>query len=161
MRVKCINRAEEQFTRERTQDLQKVHRNLDPTLHPFEKAIEYTRALNAVKLDRVFAKPFIAALPHSDGVTCLGRNPARLNSLLVGAADGTLRLWDVAAQRCLRQLVGEEPLPSYLQHHAQRVGLCKCRSVTQPVCALQCGPLGGHQPAPSAFAPLKGLRRQV
>jgi len=48
-----------------------VHRNLDPALHPFEKAIEYTRALNAVKLDRVFAKPFVAALPHSDGVTCL------------------------------------------------------------------------------------------
>ena len=87
-----------------------MHRNLDPALHPFEKAIEYTRALNAVKLDRVFAKPFIAALPHSDGVTCLGRNPARLNSLLVGAADGTLRLWDVAAQRCLRQLVGAQPL---------------------------------------------------
>ena len=109
MRVKCINRSEEAFTRERAQDLQKVHRNLDPALHPFEKAIEYTRALNAVKLDRVFAKPFVAALPHSDGVTCLARNPARLNSLLVGAADGTLRLWDVAAQRCLRQLVGAQP----------------------------------------------------
>jgi WD repeat and SOF domain-containing protein 1 len=60
----------------------------------------------AAKLDRVFAKPFLAALPHDDGVTCLARNPRRLNSLLSGAADGDVRLWDVPARRCLRRLVG-------------------------------------------------------
>lgn len=84
----------------------KVHRNLDPALHPHEKAVEYTRALNAAKLQRVFAKPFVGALPHDDGVTALARNPAQLNSLVSGAADGTVRLWDVAAQRCLRRLEG-------------------------------------------------------
>jgi WD repeat and SOF domain-containing protein 1 len=47
MRVKAINRSEEAFTRERSGDIHKVQRNLDPTLHPFEKAKEYTRALNA------------------------------------------------------------------------------------------------------------------
>jgi hypothetical protein len=61
-----------------------VHRNLDPALHPHEKAVEYTRALNAAKLQRVFAKPFLGSLPHTDGVTCLARSPAHLNSL-VGA----------------------------------------------------------------------------
>ena len=60
----------------------------------------------AAKLDRVFAKPFLAALPHDDGVTCLARNPRRLNSLLSGAADGDVRLWDIPAHRCLRRLVG-------------------------------------------------------
>ena len=35
---------------------------LDPALHPFEKAREYTRALNATKLERMFAKPFLAQL---------------------------------------------------------------------------------------------------
>lgn len=94
MKVKTINRSEEEATRERAQDVQKVrqqgpaqrpsalnaadvptkqplhvlpaptllplrpsglpscqqvHRNLDPALHPFEKAKEYTRALNAGK----------------------------------------------------------------------------------------------------------------
>ena len=43
MKLKVINRDPEQFTRERSQDLRKVHKNLDPTLHPFEKAVEYTR----------------------------------------------------------------------------------------------------------------------
>ena len=52
MKVKSINRTEASSSRERPQDVVKVHRNLDPALHPFEKAIEYTRALNAVKLER-------------------------------------------------------------------------------------------------------------
>lgn len=47
MKVKTINRSEEACTRERAQDVRKVHHNLDPTLHPFEKATEYTRALAA------------------------------------------------------------------------------------------------------------------
>lgn len=57
-------------------------------------------------MDRMFAKPFIAALTHDDGITCLARNPRRLNCLLSGSADGDVRLWDVAAKRCLRRMVG-------------------------------------------------------
>ncbi|KAG1678209.1 hypothetical protein FOA52_016146 [Chlamydomonas sp. UWO 241] len=106
MKVKIVNRNEEDFTKERKQDLKKVHRNYDPNLHQFERAHEYTRALNAVKLDRIFAKPFVAALPHGDGVTALARNPKALNSLVSGAADGEIRIWDVAQKRPLRKLVG-------------------------------------------------------
>lgn len=106
MKVKAINRREEDYTRERSQDLQKVHRNYDPNLHQFEKAHEYNRALNAAKLDRVFAKPFIAALTHEDGITTLARNPRILNSLLAGSADGLVKIWDIPRRRCLRRLVG-------------------------------------------------------
>uniref|UniRef100_A0A7S3QLB8 Sof1-like protein domain-containing protein n=1 Tax=Dunaliella tertiolecta TaxID=3047 RepID=A0A7S3QLB8_DUNTE len=106
MRVKAINRNEEEETRERQQDIKKVHRNYDPNLHQFERAHEYTRALNAVKLDRVFAKPFIAAFPHDDGITTLARNPRSLNSIVSGAADGDIRILDIAAKRTLRRLVG-------------------------------------------------------
>lgn len=52
MKVKTINRSEVDYSRDRVTDLHKVHKNLDPALHPFEKAVEYTRSLNAVKLDR-------------------------------------------------------------------------------------------------------------
>ena len=31
---------------------------------------------------RIFAKPFIAAFPHDDGVTCLARNPRLLNGIV-------------------------------------------------------------------------------
>ena len=46
----------------------RVQRSMAPELHPFEKAREYKRAVNAVKLDRHFAKPFVGALSgHFDG----------------------------------------------------------------------------------------------
>ena len=72
-----------------------VPRNYDPSLHPFESLREYTRALNAVKLERVFAKPFIGSLDgHQDGVSCLGKHPSRLSLLVSGAYDGEVS-WKV------------------------------------------------------------------
>ena len=73
----------------------------------FEKAKEATRAVNAAKLDRVFARPFVAALEgHCDGITALARSPTRLNSLVSGAADGEVRLWNVPERRALVTMVG-------------------------------------------------------
>lgn len=56
MKIKTISRNEEQYTRETTKDLFRVYRNYDPEQHPFERAREYTRALVATKMDRMFAK---------------------------------------------------------------------------------------------------------
>ena len=106
MKVKTIVRSAEEATRERSGDLRKVHRNLDPALRPLERATEAKRTLNAVKLDRAFAKPFVAAFGHDDSVTALARSPARLNALVSGCADGTLSVWDLAGRRKLRRLVG-------------------------------------------------------
>lgn len=66
-----------------------VPRNYDPSLHPFEVPREYTRALNATKLERVFAKPFLASLDgHRDGVNCMAKHPKSLSTILSGACDG-------------------------------------------------------------------------
>ena len=52
-----------------------LHKNLDPDLHPFAREREYTRALNAVKLDKVFAKPLVGALDaHQESVNGLRRS---------------------------------------------------------------------------------------
>lgn len=65
------------------------HRNLDPALHPFAKAREYTRALTAAKMDKMFAKPFVDSLEgHNDGVYCMSRDPDRLGTVASGAGDG-------------------------------------------------------------------------
>ncbi|KAL2650837.1 hypothetical protein R1flu_018965 [Riccia fluitans] len=107
MKVKVIARSEEEFTRERRQDLQKVFRNLDPKLHQQEKAVEYTRALNAAKLDKVFAKPFLGAISgHRDGVSSMAKNPRRLNCLLSGSMDGEIRLWDLPKRHMISQYPG-------------------------------------------------------
>ncbi len=102
MQIKVIARDEHEFTRERSNDQVKVFRNADPMLHPFQKAREYTRALNATKLDRVFAKPFLYALDgHGDGVYCMSRVPVSLTSLLAGDGAGELKLWHLGSRQVL------------------------------------------------------------
>lgn len=107
MRIKTISRVEANYSQEFNTDQVKIQRNLDPALHPFERAREYTRALNATKLDRVFAKPFVGALDgHSDGVSCLTRNPTSLVAFLSGACDGEIRIWDLSNQKCVWSTYG-------------------------------------------------------
>ncbi|KAG4953351.1 hypothetical protein JHK87_038945 [Glycine soja] len=89
MKVKVISRSVDEFTRERSQDLQRVFRNYDPSLRPQEKAVEYVRAVNAVKLDKIFARPFIGALDgHIDAVSCMTRNPSQLKGIFSSSMDG-------------------------------------------------------------------------
>lgn len=95
MRIKVLSRNEEEYTRQRPTDLARVQHvaasssAASTVLHPFERQREYVRALNAAKLDRVFAKPFVASLEgHADGVYCLSRHPNRLATLVSGACDG-------------------------------------------------------------------------
>lgn len=64
-------------------------RNLDPLMHPFARARERTRALNAAKMDRMFSKPFIASLEgHVDAVECLVRKQDTLTMVASGSWDG-------------------------------------------------------------------------
>ncbi|KAL0628749.1 hypothetical protein AAY473_002073 [Plecturocebus cupreus] len=61
-KVKMPSWNPDNYVRETELDLKRIPRNYDPTLHPFAVPREYVRDLNAVKLDRVFAKPFLASL---------------------------------------------------------------------------------------------------
>jgi len=105
MKVKVLSRNPDRYFRETKFDLHKVPRNYDPALHPFEVQREYTRALNAVKLERVFAKPFVGALDgHGDVVSCLGKHPTQLSCLFSGDADGIVKQWNVPWRKCIRTL---------------------------------------------------------
>ena len=64
-------------------------RNLDPLMHPFARARERTRALNAAKIERMFAKPFVASLEgHSDAVEVLVRRPKSLTAVASASWNG-------------------------------------------------------------------------
>ncbi|CAL57292.1 Sof1-like protein [Ostreococcus tauri] len=107
MRVKVISRVEEDYTRECKTDALRVHRNLDPELRPMQRATEYKRALNAVKLDKVFAKPLVGQFGgHADGVLCMAKSPTSLTELVSGDASGEIRIWDVPSRKTLRILSG-------------------------------------------------------
>lgn len=96
MKIKALSRDRRDFTRQRKSELTPVQRSMAPEVHPFERAREYKRAVNAVKLDRHFSKPFVASLSgHIDGVQCMAKNPASLSMIVSGSCDGELRRWNL------------------------------------------------------------------
>ena len=114
--MKSIPRSSDQYLA-RKGDPPRVQRNLDPALHPLAKAREYTRALNATKLERYFAKPFIAQLGngHVDGVYQIAKNWRNLSSVASGSGDGVVKAWD---------LVSREEVFSVRAHDGIVNGLC-------------------------------------
>ena len=102
VKIKTISRAPEDYTRKRKRDVDKSFRNPNPTLHPFEKAREYKRTLNAVKLDKLFAKPFLFALDgHKDGIWSLETLQRSLRVVASGSCDGEMRVWNLAERKCV------------------------------------------------------------
>lgn len=64
-------------------------RNLNPLMHPFTRSRERNRALNAVKMERIFSKPFVASLEgHIDSVGVLAKKPGALDIIASGSGDG-------------------------------------------------------------------------
>lgn len=92
-------------------------RNLNPLMHPFARARERTRALNAAKMDRMFAKPFVDSLGgHVDGVEVLVRQPGSLTTVASGSWDGGL---------IVHNLSSREQIVKLPQAHKGKVsGLC-------------------------------------
>ena len=100
MKIKTIARSTADYQRERVSGVERLQKNKDPRLHPFEQAREYTRAVRAVKLDKMFAKPFVAAMDdHSDAVWCTATSPTRVTQFVSGSCDGEIRIWDLALKR--------------------------------------------------------------
>ena len=67
MKVKLATRRPEDFEKARAGDVPVQPRNLDPAMHPMERATEYHRAVQAAKMDRMFAAPLRCAL---EGLRC-------------------------------------------------------------------------------------------
>lgn len=102
MKFKAIARSEKAHTKELASDVRMRQRNTAPEVHPFARAREYKRALNATKLDKVFARPFVGALDgHRDGVWCSAAPQSSLVQFLSGSCDGEIRLWDLASRTCV------------------------------------------------------------
>ncbi|TVY59668.1 Protein sof1, partial [Lachnellula suecica] len=81
-------------------DVARMPRNLDPALHPFAKAREYTRAINATKMEKMFAAPFVAQMGkgHVDGVYTMAKDPNSLQRLASGSGDGVVKVWDLTSR---------------------------------------------------------------
>jgi DDB1- and CUL4-associated factor 13 len=91
------------LARECPGDIARQSRNLNEAVHPLARVREYQRAVNAVKLDRMFAKPFLGDFEqgHQDGITTLSTSRRALLPLVSGCVDGSIKLWDIATRTCL------------------------------------------------------------
>ncbi|PRP76845.1 hypothetical protein PROFUN_14804 [Planoprotostelium fungivorum] len=94
--VKTISRTEEKFARERPGDLFKTHQIQTEEAHPHMREREWKKALNATKLERMFAKPFVGALSgHRDTPMVVARHPKSITTFMSGSADGQVRIWNL------------------------------------------------------------------
>lgn len=128
MKVKTISRSADTYVPARNTQESALPRNLDPALHPFERAREYTRAVTATKLERMFARPFVGQLGdgHRDGVYCLAKNYKTTNQIASGSGDGIIKYWNMTSR--------EESI-SFKAHYGMVTGL----SITPRRGMLSCG----------------------
>lgn len=100
MKVKTISRSSDTYVPVRNTQESATPRNLNPALHPFERAREYTRALTATKMERMFAQPFIGQLGdgHRDGVYSIARDFGSTNQVASGSGDGIIKYWDLTSR---------------------------------------------------------------
>jgi len=103
-----LSRRPDDVYRETKNDIHKVNRNFDPEMHPFEANREYVRAMNAAKLERVFAKPFLGALDpgHGDVVSACVAHPTRTSRAASASADGEVKVWDLQRKTCVKTFSG-------------------------------------------------------
>uniref|UniRef100_A0A2K5CQP1 DDB1- and CUL4-associated factor 13 n=1 Tax=Aotus nancymaae TaxID=37293 RepID=A0A2K5CQP1_AOTNA len=104
VKVKMLSWNPDNYVRET-----RVPRNYDPTLYAFEVPQELVRALHATNLEQVFAKLFLASLDgHRDGVSCLAKYPKNLATVLSGACDGEVRIWNLTQRKCIHTIQAHE-----------------------------------------------------
>ncbi|KAG5418122.1 sof1 [Candida metapsilosis] len=128
MKLKTISRSSDTYVPVRNTQESALPRNLNPALHPFERAREYTRALQATKLERMFAQPFIGQLGdgHRDGVYVLAKNYHSTNQFASGSGDGVIKYWN---------LTSREETASFRAHY----GMCTGLVITPKNQMLSCG----------------------
>lgn len=128
MKVKTISRSADTYVPARNTQESAMPRNLNPALHPFERAREYTRAVTATKLERMFAKPFVGQLGdgHRDGVYQIARNFKTTNQVASASGDGVVKYWNMTSR--------DEAL-SFRAHYGMVTGL----SITPRRGLLSCG----------------------
>ncbi|KEG13367.1 WD40 repeat protein, predicted [Trypanosoma grayi] len=100
VKVNTISRSDLEWTKDRNGEVPRVNRNYDSKYNPMSKQVEFTRAIRAAKLDRMFAKPFVGALSgHQDTIQSIAVDYTSLSTVVSGAIDGGMIVWDAFTKR--------------------------------------------------------------
>lgn len=99
MIIKTITHDVKQNSKERKGDPTKHRFIKDAAYHPFAKQREYMRALNATKIERMLAKPFITAFSdHKEGIVRVEKHNKK-DIMLSASFDGMTNIYNIATKR--------------------------------------------------------------
>lgn len=98
MKIESIYHSKDERKKDNKNDRTQKQSSKDPIHHPFLLEREYIRALNATKLERMFAKPFIAALSHhKEGINKLCKSYT--STLFASSSyDNKTIVWDLTTR---------------------------------------------------------------
>lgn len=99
MIIKTITHDYKKVCKERKGDLNKQKFINDPRYHPFAEEREYVKALNATKIERLLAKPFVHGFSdHLEGIIRIEKS--KTNDLMISSSfDGTTNIYDIANKK--------------------------------------------------------------
>ncbi|KAG9391598.1 Sof1-like domain [Carpediemonas membranifera] len=101
MKVKPLSRNTDEYVKQNKEDKDRVRRSINPEVHPMQQARELQRAVNAAKMERMFAKPFVAALDdHTDAISTLSKHPGSVQTFISGCYDGQVKVWNLHDRVC-------------------------------------------------------------
>ncbi|TEB19329.1 hypothetical protein C9890_0235 [Perkinsus sp. BL_2016] len=104
MKFETLHHDASQFAVARPGSMTPVFRSSAKHLHPLMIERERQRAVNAAKLERMFAKPLVASLSgHTDGISALSRCRTSLAPVITGAYDGELIFWSSGERRAVQR----------------------------------------------------------
>lgn len=101
MLIKTITHNTKQYTKERKGDPVKRRFIKNVAYHPFAKEREYMRALNATKIERLLAKPFVTAFSdHKEGIFRVEKHPSK-DRILSSSFDGDTKIYDISCKKLI------------------------------------------------------------
>lgn len=110
MKIDSIYHTRESRRKECRGDRPERRYSKDPIHHPLLLEREYVRALNFTKMERMLAKPFVAALSHHREGICKLTKSCASNGFASASYDNKAILWDLES----RHVVSEAQLNSVI-----------------------------------------------
>eukprot|EP00866_Antonospora_locustae_P001805 jgi/Antlo1/1805/13 len=102
MKIHTISHKEMQ--KERKNDVPRARHCKEKGYHPFLLEREYMKALNAVKIERLLAKPFVSALTyHKEGIVHVTKNHA-VDLFASSSFNGQTFVWDLKSNRWISEI---------------------------------------------------------
>lgn len=84
-------------------------RSFDKRIHLFQREIEYKRALNATKMDKIFAKPLVKCLDgHDDSIRTICISQNKLTDLYTGSCNGFINSWNTFDKKLINKIKAHE-----------------------------------------------------